>query len=453
MAVNNARKPVVYRRDKGGFDYYGDNNKRHTVYHVDNNYVTVKDNPFDQRRFGGMTLGRNSDGSIYYTGTINGSTYKFFDNGRVANTKTGQMGTYSSAPGSNKFAFTWDNAPANSSVVNNSDERPGVTTMKELTVTAAKPTYHVGGLNISDGIQQGIGLTPKVDMLGLTKSPTTDSETTPQPDYMRFVNPVMPYVQNYFRAQNNTTKFPMKELPVEGLTFNKVYNKRDTRQWLWDQGIDPYTLTGRQRRKIRNDLNATGTTNFKINGVTPIVMKKGSKLIKKEEVCPKCGKIHKAGIGCTIDKFRYDNGGNIRFMQQAGKMIKSPVKYNPMVHGISRTKPEQQLIDEYNERQNQITTLPEVTVTPETNAQRIVKKASELAGNLTASVRVPVKAAYNWLTSPVGTNMKNNQAFINRNKNSLDLGQRFLGLKNRGSLNRIPFYQGGTPKGGVKKKK
>lgn len=40
-------------------------------------------------------------------------------------------------------------------------------------------------------------------------------------------------------------------------------------------------------------------------------MKKGSKLIKKEEVCPKCGKIHKAGIGCAVAKFRYDTGGNI----------------------------------------------------------------------------------------------------------------------------------------------
>lgn len=149
-------------------------------------------------------------------------------------------------------------------------------------IVTETPTYHVGGLNINDGIQQGVGLTPKIDMLGLTKSPTTDSETTPQPDYMRFVNPVMPYVQNYFRVQNNTTKFPMKDLPIEGLTFNKVYNKRDTRQWLWDQGIDPYTLTGRQRKKIRNDLNATGTTNFKINGVTPIAMKNGSKLIKNE---------------------------------------------------------------------------------------------------------------------------------------------------------------------------
>lgn len=208
-------------------------------------------------------------------------------------------------PTSRRFilnASTPDNTVTQSNPVKPEDKK----------IITETPTYHVGGLNISDGIQQGIGLTPKVDMLGLTKSPTTNLETTtPQPDYMRFVNPVMPYVQNYFRAQNNTTKFPMKELPVEGLTFNKVYNKKDTRQWLWDQGIDPYTLTGRQRRKIRNDLNATGTTNFKINGVTPIVMKKGSKLIKKEEVCPKCGKIHKAGIGCTIAKFRYDNGGSL----------------------------------------------------------------------------------------------------------------------------------------------
>lgn len=39
----------------------------------------------------------------------------------------------------------------------------------------------------------------------------------------------------------------------------------------------------------------------------------GTKFIKKGgEICPKCGKIHKAGIGCAVAKFKaYRLGGNI----------------------------------------------------------------------------------------------------------------------------------------------
>lgn len=96
-----------------------------------------------------------------------------------------------------------------------------------------------------------------------------------------------------------------------------------------------------------------------------------------------------------------------------------------MVHGISRTKSEQQLIDEWKARQN-----------TETNGQMLAKKARELSGNITAPIRVPIKAAYNWLTSPKGTNDKNQEAMNNRNRISLDLGQRFFGLKNGGSLNK-----------------
>lgn len=96
-----------------------------------------------------------------------------------------------------------------------------------------------------------------------------------------------------------------------------------------------------------------------------------------------------------------------------------------MIHGISRTKPNQQLINEWKSRQNS-----------ETNGQMLVKKAGQFIGNITVPVRVPVKAAYNWLTSPKGTNNKNQEAINNRNRTSLDLGQRFFGFKNGGNLNK-----------------
>lgn len=74
------------------------------------------------------------------------------------------------------------------------------------------------------------------------------------------------------------------------------------------------------------------------------------KLKKGDKVCPKCGKIHAAGAGC-IAKFKmHKQGGSlIRFMQQGGGEIISPLtyKYNPMIHGISRTKSEKQLVEDY----------------------------------------------------------------------------------------------------------
>lgn len=38
------------------------------------------------------------------------------------------------------------------------------------------------------------------------------------------------------------------------------------------------------------------------------------KLIKKgDKVCPKCGKVHAAGMGCTVAKFKkaYKQGGSL----------------------------------------------------------------------------------------------------------------------------------------------
>ena len=75
-----------------------------------------------------------------------------------------------------------------------------------------------------------------------------------------------------------------------------------------------------------------------------------------------------------------------------------------------------------------------MVVTPETNGQRIIKRAGQLAGNIVAPIRVPLKAAYNWFTSPAGTNLHNHSAKAFRDRDSWDLGERYLGLQNGGIL-------------------
>lgn len=203
---------------------------------------------------------------------------------KVFNPKEGKMFTFDFAPSSNNSVVT---------ATKTSDEKPKKVVTTTVSTTPVSTT-RVGGFKINDGILPSSGLfidkAPEVDMLRPIENPDTDSVAFKQPT-------------RQFIRQPSTLNI---STPTEGLNVQKVYNKKDTRSWLWSQGIDPYTLTGRQRRKIRNDLNTTGTTNFKING-TPIA-KKGSKLIKKEEVCPKCGKVHKAGIGCALAKF-YARGG------------------------------------------------------------------------------------------------------------------------------------------------
>ena len=186
----------------------------------------------------------------------------------------------------------------------------------------------------------------------------------------------------------------------------------------------------------------------------------GGKMKNGNKICPKCGKIHSGKCGSKMKKHqlggiitamqKFKNGGSLNgvpFMQSG-----NIVRYNPMVHGISMTKSKQQLIDEYNTRQDQINThMPQPSPgiynsqpTNETNGQMLARKAGEIVGNIIAPIRVPVKAAYNWLTSTSGTNIKNQQAYDNRNKNSYDIGKRFLGLKRGGSLKNKAIAKGQT---------
>ena len=186
----------------------------------------------------------------------------------------------------------------------------------------------------------------------------------------------------------------------------------------------------------------------------------GGKMKNGNKICPKCGKIHSGKCGSKMKKHqlggiitamqKFKNGGSLNgvpFMQSG-----NIVRYNPMVHGISMTKSKQQLIDEYNTRQDQINThMPQPSPgvynsqpTSETNGQMLARKVGEIVGNTIAPIRVPVKAAYNWLTSTSGTNIKNQQAYNNRNKNSYDIGKRFLGLKRGGSLKNKAIAKGQT---------
>lgn len=171
-----------------------------------------------------------------------------------------------------------------------------------------------------------------------------------------------------------------------------------------------------QRKKNNRD-------GYKGKGEGTPQRKKGGNL-KKD--CGGSTVIAKFKAKCGAKVKKHEQGGNLNripFYQAGGQQI---VRYDPMIHGISRTKSKQQLIDEWRARQRN----------SETNGQMLARKAGELVGNITAPVRVPVKAAYNWITSSRGTNNKNQEAINNRNRTSLDLGQRFFGLKNGGNLNK-----------------
>lgn len=117
---------------------------------------------------------------------------------------------------------------------------------------------------------------------------------------------------------------------------------------------------------------------------------------------------------------KHQNGGTlVRFLQLGG----GEITRRPSV-----TKPLPQQRQTYYNR-------PIMMTQPaKTNGQMLAERASQIVGNFGALARVPVKAAYNWMTSPAGTNIKNQEARVNRNKTSWDLGERFLGLKNGGNL-------------------
>lgn len=274
-----------YRIDGGG-------NKRYLL--NPNARVTLLDRADTIRLKDGTT-------AKYYKDSL-GQTHVFFNNGRemIRNSSGDRfMRNYSIDEDGNFTSSEIDKRMFNSP--------------SKKVVTTPTSTTRVGGFKINDGVLSGSGLfidkAPEVDTLRPIENSDTDS--------VAFKQPTRQFIQQPSTLNIST--------PTEGLNIQKVYNKKDTRSWLWSQGIDPYTLTGRQRRKIRNDLNSTGTTNFKINGMS--IAKKGSKLIKKEEVCPKCGKVHKAGIGCTVAKFKYNNGGNLNgipFMQKGKDLPTAP---------------------------------------------------------------------------------------------------------------------------------
>ena len=159
-------------------------------------------------------------------------------------------------------------------------------------------------------------------------------------------NQIQQMVSNW--TPNITFNTPQQTVQQPEVTSNDIYdhtfNRRQTKQWLRDRGVDTRGLGRRTIRTWRDMLNnkdpwvekfdaANRPTNNTVQTsrqtstwtmpalktvdynqlmqdgwkYTPTA-KKGSKLIKKEEVCPKCGKVHKAGIGCTLAKF-YARGG------------------------------------------------------------------------------------------------------------------------------------------------
>ena len=108
-----------------------------------------------------------------------------------------------------------------------------------------------------------------------------------------------------------------------------------------------------------------------------------------------------------------------------------PTSYDPMIHGVVGPKETpQQKVEQYKVAQYR-RKYPKTT--EQTNGQKVIQRGKELLGNVTALTRVPVNAVKNWWNSTPSKNL-NQIAYANRNTNSWDLGQRYLGLKNGGIL-------------------
>lgn len=107
---------------------------------------------------------------------------------------------------------------------------------------------------------------------------------------------------------------PKKENPV-----NKF--KESKKKEGWDKNGN-YIVSKKKIEERKKQLNANKTK----EETTPPNINKGigkncngskMKLVKKGgEVCPKCGKVHKAGIGCSVAAFKekFMNGGSIKIM-------------------------------------------------------------------------------------------------------------------------------------------
>lgn len=187
--------------------------------------------------------------------------------------------------------------------------------------------------------------------------------------------------------------------------------------------------------------------------------KKGDKDAQKRQLkqdlasSEKCGgKVKKHQEGSVISKFKaYRKGGSLNgipFMQAGTPKggieynpteiynpmvhgVIGPTSYDPMIHGVVGPKETpQQKVAQYRVAQYK-QKYPKAT--EQTNGQKVMQRGKELLGNITALTRVPTNAIKNWWNSTPSKNL-NQIAYTNRNTNSWDLGQRYLGLKKGGIL-------------------